>query len=301
MLSRREFLAGALLSGSALYSSGCSAESLAGTVQISAVNLPIPELPPPFEGYRIGFLSDIHLGVTMPNETVERAVTLLNDAKIDMAVLGGDYIWIPRSYLSCSVAALLQCNFEGVSAADMVPSIFERVADLLSTIRAADGIFAVYGNHDRWEDPQRCRAEFVSRGATLLLNESRTVSRGAAQLTVVGCDDYWTGSPTLAQVPPRAKNEIRILVSHNPDYVSNLFSARRADFDVALCGHTHGGQVKLPLLGPIFCNILDRRLEEGLFEHSGRFVFTSRGIGTVELPLRVNCAPEVTVLTLRKA
>lgn len=301
-ISRRNFfgLTGLGAIGAGLLAANCTVEP--GSVVLEEQIIALRTLPPAFQGYRIGFLSDIHYGITLRDEVVEEAIQKIDRAGVDLLLLGGDYIWIPRSPLANASASAYGHNFQGLSEEEMIPLIFTRVSDILTLKRPKDGILAVYGNHDRWEEPILCRREFEQRGATFLINSTQQIKRGEEVLTIIGSDDYWTGIPEVPKLAEQdRKRECRILLSHNPDYVSFLIAREKSEFDLALCGHTHGGQIVLPGLGPTIFNIRDERLESGLYRGERELVYTTRGIGTVEVPFRLNCPPEATVIELRQA
>lgn len=127
------------------------------------------------------------------------------------------------------------------------------------------------------------------------------MQRGSESLLIFGSDDYLTGLPA---VPPAAAIpgvSARVLVTHNPDYVSEVLKRDAARFSLALCGHTHGGQVRLPGLISMAAPVRDTRFLAGLVQVDGRWVYTSRGLGMVGLPFRVNCPPEITTIELKSA
>jgi hypothetical protein len=137
----------------------------------------------------------------------------------------------------------------------------------------------------------------------LLINKERIISRKDQTLRIFGVDDFLTGLPTG---PPhdelRRGRDIRLIVSHNPDYISALLSFRPDyHFDLALCGHTHGGQICLPYVGAVMRQIRDPRFIAGMVRLGEKIVYTSRGLGVVGLPIRIDCPPEVTVFTLARA
>ena len=134
----------------------------------------------------------------------------------------------------------------------------------------------------------------------MLINRSVTFKRNLETFRIIGTDDYWTGIPRFAAAPKR-ESENRVLISHNPDYVSFLLENTACEFDLALSGHTHGGQIKLPIIGALGYNVTDARFGEGLVHHKRGEVFTTRGLGVVEIPVRINCPPEVSILTLTHA
>lgn len=304
-ISRRNLLTSGALGGLALASGTavwCRGEDTSD-IQLVETKIGIKNLPAEFQDYRIGFLTDFHLGVYVPTEWVEQSVQMLRAAKVDVLLLGGDFIWLPDRDLVESLYPIRNKRFLRDSDDLSVASdIFEEISRVTSQLNPRDGTYAVLGNHDRWTDPIACVRKFSERNIRVLINEDVVVSRGAARLRLIGVDDYWTGIPEMPKLPQRNRpEEARVLLVHNPDYTSELIQGPPPDIDLALSGHTHGGQVKLPLIGPIHYNIEDQRFREGVFKYQGVTSYTSRGIGVVEIPFRFNCPPEVSVISLISA
>ncbi|NMC62699.1 MAG: hypothetical protein GYA55_05955, partial [SAR324 cluster bacterium] len=285
-LSRRQFL-----------KSGITAFGFAGlgicfidnsfTLEMYSIRVPIEDLPNDFDGYRIGFLSDFHLGPFVLEEWIEDAVMRIVSQDVDLLVLGGDYQGIPDSTLSKPFGNYRNRKYEHLSQEDAAELIFSDLLKLLSLVRPKDGIVAVYGNHDRRSSPNVCSRIFSQRQDLFLLeNDTHIIKRGSSQIEIVGVADYLSGFPKL----PKFKfPNSSLLISHNPDFVSSILESSENRFGLALCGHTHGGQIKLPIFGALTYNINDLRFAEGLFRYGSSSVYTSRGIGMVELPFRINC------------
>lgn len=273
------------------------------TLELCERQIALQHLPLAFQNYRIGVLSDPHLGVYVPTEWVDHAVSLLEQAKIDLLLMGGDYIWYPDRQGVEHLYPIRNPRFAREEKAEvMVSEIFATVADLGARLNPPDGRFGVLGNHDGWTGPHLCKQRFQERGIRVLENELVSLSRGDDHIRLFGTADYWTGIPTRPKFQARIKDdETRIVLTHNPDYTSELLSIGYTDVDLAISGHTHGGQIKLPLVGALHGNVRDTRFREGLFSHHGLISYTSRGVGVVEMPFRINCPAEVTVLELVRA
>lgn len=296
MISRRQFLIGTAAVGAtgiAGFATGDTTENLV----LEQVEVPVRNLSPLFDGYKIGFLTDVHFGVCVSERLIKSALTLLADSQMDLLLLGGDYLWVPESGFANTVRVVRSPQFSSLSPLEASHAIFESLSSLIARFAPRDGIWGVFGNHDRWTHPTACQESFNRHGIPLLKNDSITVERGDVSLEVVGVDDYWTGIPRITS----RKGDVRILLSHNPDYPAELGSRGDFDFDLALSGHTHGGQIRIPGIdrAPL-CNIYHRRYTEGLVPCGDGFVYTSRGIGVVEVPYRYFCPPEVTLITLKK-
>ncbi len=265
----------------------------------------IPDLPPAFHGYRIGFISDIHVGPCSDTSLVKNAIELLKQEKPDLIILGGDYILLPDYLLDqtlLSVAGRRLCidrnrsYEEGLAQAE---EPYSSLALLFSELQPPDGCFAVPGNHDTWVSLDSWKRNFSQRGVAVLSNDLATIRKDDQVLVLWGTDDYWAGIPKVPTLRARQKEkELRIIVSHNPDYLSELMRRGKFDFDLGLSGHTHGGQIRLPFLGAIHYNVRDTRMADGLFQCPQGQVYTTRGLGVVGVPLRMNCPPEVAILSL---
>lgn len=233
-----------------------------------------------FAGYKIGYISDIHIsGATTPR-FIEDALRLLD---CDLLILGGDYTWIPeqggRRFFHSGTD-----EFQNFSWDEMPQVLHTRLLDILDSFAPRDGVLAIMGNHDRRFGDSVCVDTLTkSRKIKFLINEAVTLPNG---LGVVGVDDYLTGFPRMPEV-----KENSILVAHNPDYISGL--DQLSQFLFCLSGHTHGGQIQAPFIGPLALNVLDTKFTEGWVPHLGTKVLVSRGLGTVGVPLRINCKPQV--------
>lgn len=234
-------------------------------------------LHPDLEGFRIALLTDLHAGAGTPLWLVRRACRMAMAAEPDLVALTGDF------------------------AADDWRT-FRPVLDALACLRAPHGVWAVPGNHDYLVGIGRWHRE-VARHPVLrdLTNRAEVLRVGTARLCVAGVDDWSEGSPTLAALPDPPERDFTLLLAHSPDQAE---AARRACDAVGLVvsGHTHGGQVRFPFVGAVRNPSEHERLyEEGLRRRPWTQVYTSRGVGTVHLPLRFLCRPEVAILELTGA
>ena len=230
-------------------------------------------LPRAFDGFRIVQLSDIHHSPFTSGKQIKRAVELANRLQPDIVALTGDYISKERRYAA-------PC------------------AELLGALRARYGVFAVLGNHDHWTDAALITDLFRAEGITVLINQGMHFEQRGAAFWLAGVDDTMVGLEdlSLALAGGRA-DEMKLLLAHNPII---LRRAARAGVDLVLSGHTHGGQVSLrsersPSGRP------RRRLLKGLARQGETQIYVTRGLGTVILPIRYGCPPEVSLLELRCA
>lgn len=215
---------------------------------------------------RIAFASDLHAGPTTHPAVLDDAFAVLARLRADAILLGGDYVFLSAAHI------------------DQIASRLARVP------RPPLGMFAVMGNHDLWADDAAIARALEGAGARVLVNER--VELGG--IALVGLDDPWTG----VRVPPpfRDDDAARVLLVHAPEAMIDL----HARFDVALCGHTHGGHIALPGGIPILVpGPASRRFAHGRYElDDGRCVIVSRGVGSTEVALRLNADPDILLVTI---
>jgi predicted MPP superfamily phosphohydrolase len=229
--------------------------------------LTVTGLPPALDGLRIGLITDLHLSDMVPAGDVTRAVELLKAAAPDVVALGGDY----------------------VTEADVTRA--GPVAELLAPLAAAPmGAFAVLGNHD---DDRVVPAALAARGFAVLRDQRTRVILRGEPVDVVGLR-FWTRRlPDITKVV-RGAGPTTFMLAHDP---RRLRDAATLDVQLVLAGHTHGGQVVLPGVGAVAARRFP--VVAGEARDGGCTLFVSRGVGTVFVPIRINCPPEVTVLVLR--
>jgi hypothetical protein len=236
-------------------------------IGVTAVSLPVSGLPPALEGLRIGFLTDIHHSRTVPADDVARAVQLTLAERPDLIVLGGDYVTFgDRAYV-------------------------EPVAELLAPLTAPHGVFAILGNHD---DDRDMPAALASKRIEVLRDARTRLEIRGERLELAGVR-FWTRRiEDLARVLRLAEDTV-ILLAHDP---RRLVEAAALNVPAVLSGHTHGGQVVLPGVGAMARRRFPILAGRGARDNTE--IFVSRGIGTVYVPVRINCPPEVAVVTLTR-
>lgn len=246
---------------------------------IERVDVILERLPAAFNDLTIAQLSDFHCDSQLSEYVISAAVERTNELMPDLVVLTGDYVSSPP-----------------VGSWARAASFSEPCARLLSGLRAPLGVVAVLGNHD-YIGAMVVRRSLERCGITVLVNERVAFQREGAQLWVCGLDDVMNGQPdlphTLAGIPT---DEATIMVVHEPDYADLV---RSFPVDLQISAHSHGGQVNFPLLGPLYLPRLARKYPWGLRVLGSLTLYTNRGIGTVTLPIRFNCPPEITLLKLR--
>ncbi len=276
-VSRRSFLklAGMTVAGTCLLGIGgyqYSTRIEPNRLVVEPVQVPIKNLKPGLEGFRIVQLSDIHLHPFIQIEFVEKAVELVNNLKPDLITLTGDYV------------------YEGAD------SVFE-LAPVLASLNAKYGIFAVLGNHDLWTDAAVVRAGLEREGVSVLVNQGVTLSVGRDNIYLAGLDDVWSGQPDLSAALDGSATDIPvILLAHEPDFAD--MSALDGRVSLQLSGHSHGGQVRLPGVGAPILPYLGQKYEQGVYRVNNMWVYTNRGLGVIPPPVRLNCPPEITEITL---
>jgi predicted MPP superfamily phosphohydrolase len=245
------------------------------TPVLERVEIPIKNLKPALEGFTIAQLSDIHLQPYTKPDLVQRAVEMSNELQPDLVVLTGDYVWRDQ-----------EAAFE--------------LAPLLAGLNARHGVYSVLGNHDLWLDVEATKRAFAEAGLPMLINQGVEIVEGNASFYLAGMDDGWSGEPDLDLAMEKAPNGIpTVLLLHEPDLVDETSLDPR--IALQLSGHTHGGQVLVAGRPPIFTPTLGKKYSQGLFRVNDTWLYTNRGLGVISVPLRMNCPPEVTLLTLTKA
>jgi predicted MPP superfamily phosphohydrolase len=243
-------------------------------IDVNHVSLPLPRLHPSFDGYRLVQISDLHIDGGTNRQRLEEAVELVRVCEPDLVAITGDFI----------------THFPGRYAADLIR--------WLGKLRAPDGVVGVLGNHDHGGNAPEVRAILRAAGVTDLSNAVQTLRRGQAALHLCGVDDPLKRQARLDRVLERLPEEgPAILLAHEPDYAD--ISAATGRFALQLSGHTHGGQVRLPFVGPLFLPRWGRKYPQGFYKVKGMLLYTNRGLGTAHLTLRFNCRPEITVFTLK--
>jgi predicted MPP superfamily phosphohydrolase len=223
-------------------------------------------LPPALAGLRIGLLTDVHRSLFVSQSDVAHAVATLMNERPDLIVLGGDYVtrWDDRQYVQPS-------------------------ADALAPLSAPYGVFGILGNHD---DDHDMPAALAAHGVQVLKDARTRVMVKGEPLDLVGIR-FWTKREADIAPLVRGATGTVVLLAHDP---RRLFEASALDIPLVLSGHTHGGQVVLPLIGAVAAQKFP--VVAGIGRHNKTTMFVSRGVGTVYVPVRVNCPPEVAVLTL---
>ncbi len=254
--------------------------------RLRRLRLPLRGLPAALDRLRVVQLTDLHLGPYCPSSYLARVIERVNELRVDLVLLTGDYIHGSHAYIP-------------------------RVGALLARLRSRWGALAVLGNHDHWEGAERSRAMLRAAGARVIENTHVWISsRGVTEeppagggLCVAGIGDLWEGrhdlDAALGGVDPAAP---RLLLSHNPDFAESG-EARRSPhrIDLMLAGHTHGGQVRIPgVRARIVPSSYGVKYAQGLVAGPRFPVYVSAGIGLTILPFRFLVPPEITLIELTR-
>jgi predicted MPP superfamily phosphohydrolase len=280
-LTRRRFLQGSAMAvaGLGLYSGEIARHELSTVTQPLAIR----NLPPVFENFRVVQISDIHFDEFTEPFFLHRVIERINALQPDVVMLTGDFISftpMPRTY---------------------VLGAMERCADMLRGI-ACPQRFAVMGNHDSFLGAPTIAPILAAVDIPLLVNRYVPIERGGQRFWLCGIHDPVTHVPDLTTAIPDHPDGPVLLMSHGPDYADTLLQDQRGQLvDAMFSGHTHGGQVRIPFLPPMHLPAGGQKYVEGLYHLDRLQLYVTRGIGTVGLPFRLNCPPELTLFTLHNA
>jgi len=276
-ISRRRLLFGlaGLTAGSAgsaggLYLYGSEFEP--DWLEISRVEVPVKGLPSAFEGLRVGLLSDFHLHPYTKIDLIASAVEKTRKLNPDLVLLGGDFV-------------------------QKTSDAIDQLAPVLARLNPSLGIFYVLGNHDLWKGRGPVEVGLKRQGFESLINRGVLLSRSTGSIYLTGVDDCWSGNPDLDAAMSACPSGVpALLLSHEPDPADRYCKDPR--ISLQLSGHSHGGQVRFPGFGSPFLPPFGQKYDRGLYQVSGMWLYTNCGVG-VTVPIRLNCRPEVTLVTLK--
>ena len=261
-------------------------------VRLQEVSVKIRNLPERFSGFTIGLLSDTHASMIANNGLFSQAAGLIMSRRPEMIALTGDYVSGATRFLSGEIG-----KFN--------PGYLEQLLNSISVMSAPMGVYAVLGNHDFWSGPEAVEAisgGFTRRlGVRWLRNQNLRIEKGGEAINLLGVDDYWQNSCSLRRAyHGLGGDSVNILLSHNPDINDEVTPQMR--IDLILSGHTHGGQIYLPVIGcPVVPSKFGQKYIAGLVRDGERQTYITRGVGHLLAPIRINCPPEATIITLKKA
>jgi hypothetical protein len=271
-MTRRQLLRSAAAALAAPLAVGGWGLAEAHALRIDRLTVAVPNLPAAFRGLTVALVTDIHHGPFTSADDVTDVVRTTLALQPDLIVLGGDYHHAHDRF---------------------IPASFDRLAEL----KAPLGVYGVLGNHDRWRGLQATRDGMRRARVEELTNAGVWLRRGGDRFRLCGVDDLWTGKPDVpAAVGDATSHDAVVLVSHNPDLAETLTDRR---VGLVLSGHTHGGQICVPGVGaPWTPSGFGAKYARGLNDAPLTRVYTSAGTGMTGVGVRLNCPPEVSLLTL---
>ncbi|MNI41950.1 putative metallophosphoesterase [compost metagenome] len=281
-INRRSFLKKALLTGAGVLSAGGLLSGYSYGIEpkwmeITQVKLTFDRLPPAFHGKRLLQFSDIHVGLNFDLMDLSRIVDIITEQEADLICFTGDFFdsWISEDP--------------------------DRTSEVLTRLQAPLGKWAAIGNHDYYAGSKETVRILKNGGFTTLINSHTNLTSASSTIQLAGVDDMSRGKPNLtAAVKGANKDLFTILLSHSANFADQ---AIKEAIDLQLSGHSHGGQVRLPFIGPLVTPPNGDKYVMGHYHVPGSQlqVYTNRGIGTSIHPIRFMCRPEITVITLQSS
>lgn len=242
-------------------------------LEVRRVNIPLSKLPRSCSGLRIALFSDVHLNIFYSPKRLSGVVDMINREHPDIICFTGDFL-----------------------DAHAGTGVLREVAPILGRLKAPCGKFAVLGNHDCRDGVDRVGSTLELGAFRVLTNDHAVLQKDRDRLYMIGLADVLKGRPDLtnamAEIPEEACS---ILLVHEPDFADTVTTR---PVSLQLSGHSHGGQVRLPYLGPLITTRLGRKYHSGLYKIDKLLLYTTWGVGTTLLPVRFFCRPEITIITL---
>ncbi|BAZ43492.1 putative Ser/Thr protein phosphatase family protein [Chondrocystis sp. NIES-4102] len=243
-------------------------------LEVVSIDLPIANLTPAFNQFKIVQISDLHISRFMPEKRLNRIIKLVNQQQADAIAITGDFI----------------TKGETIN--------LPRLEKKLSQLNSQSPTLAVLGNHDHYRQATpKLKQALADTHIINLDNQIYTIERGQEKLVFAGIDDPYWGQGDLTKVLAQLPNNIpAILLVHEPDFIGE--SAKTHKFALQLSGHSHGGQIRLPFQHPLILPYGGKKYFVGQNQVEDTIVYTNRGLGMTALPLRFGSRPEITVFTL---
>ena len=246
-----------------------------GKIDLVELDIELKDLGWNFHNYRILNISDVHLGQWINPEYLDNLVDYINTLNYDLIVLTGDYF----SY-----------NLE---------DYYKSLESSFKKLKAPDGKFGVLGNHDHWMDAGRVREIFENSDIRDLSNDVAVLKKGDDRLNLAGVDSCTVCADNLDEVLAKLDEDApAILLAHEPDFARE--SSQTGRIDLQISGHSHGGQLIIPIFETTpFRGPNSTRYPVGLYKVGEMTQYTSKGLGTNSFRIRINCKPEITIITLK--
>jgi predicted MPP superfamily phosphohydrolase len=288
-ITRRRFLRGAgAVTAVSILAIGADATLLgAHHLKVTQLEILIEKLSAQMNGFTIAQIGDFHYDAHLTASVIKAAVNSVNALRPDLVVLMGDYVTLPRLGWD-------HASHRARARAEAIPC-----ALLLQKLRPKIQTVGVLGNHDRIAGAEDIARTLKSSGIQTLRNESIPIEHDGARIWLAGVDDVLEGTPDLGRALRGIPHgEIVVLLAHEPDYADEV---SHYPVDLQLSGHSHGGQIRFPLVGALHLPDLAQKYPWGLYLKGRLTLYTNCGLGTIRVPARLNCPPEITLLTLRSA
>ncbi|WP_407377176.1 metallophosphoesterase [Methanobrevibacter sp.] len=246
-------------------------------IDLVEIDIELDNLGWNFHNYRILNLTDIHLGQWVNPEYLDALVDYVNTLNYDLITLTGDYV----SYVLSDYDVVLK--------------------DCFSKLKAQDGKFGVFGNHDHWMSSKIMSDIFEKSGITNLNNDVHIIEKNGEYMNLCGVDSCTVCADNLDIVLEKLKEDTpSILLAHEPDFAKE--SSKTGKFDLQISGHSHGGQFIIPGFKTTpFRGPNSTKYPVGLYKVENMIQYTSKGLGTNSFRLRINCKPEITIITLKSS
>ena len=243
-------------------------------IDLVEVNITLPDLGKNFVNYRILNLTDVHLGQWVNPEYLSDLIDYVNTLNFDLATLTGDYF----SYI-----------LDGYE---------DSLKDSFKKLKAKDGKFGVLGNHDHWMGAEKIRKLFEESDIVDLSNDVCVLSKGEDKLNLAGVDSSTVCADNLDKVLAKLDDCPTVLLAHEPDFANE--SSQTGKIDLQISGHSHGGQFIIPKVETTpFRGPNSTKYPVGLYKIRDMMQYTSKGLGTNSFRIRINCNPEITIITLK--
>jgi predicted MPP superfamily phosphohydrolase len=281
-LTRRNFIKKGLTSVVGFFILSLSSYSFfieKNNIELKHIHLSFPHLPSSFKGTKILHISDIHFGFFYDSDQLQNLIVRIRSLEPDIICFTGD---------------LIDSQFSKSQAIN--------VSNILKQLVAPYGKFAILGNHNYWGNTELVKDCLTDSGFQLLMNEVTLVRKGNDYIYISGIDDLLCGTPDISKIFKKGRldpNLFHVMLVHEPDYANEI---SYHPVDLQLSGHSHGGQINLPYIGPLITPALSKKYTSGLYRINNRLnLYTNRGIGTTILPFRFYCRPEITIIELNKS
>jgi predicted MPP superfamily phosphohydrolase len=241
--------------------------------EVERINIPIRSLAPSLAGFRIVQISDIHMWPIINIHLVRKTVKLVNALQPDLIVITGDFV------------------------TRFISAIYH-LAPELGKLQAHHGVFASLGNHDLWVNAEAITNALNSCGVCVLINQGVPIYNNGELIWLAGIDDAIAGNPDLNSALTGIPADCPVvLLGHEPDPADEVSLDGRVD--LMLTGHSHGGQIRFPVIGSPFKAHQAKKYDKGLYDVNGMWLYVNRGIGVITgAPLRLKCPPEISEFTL---